>query len=671
MYDLNRSFYSASLSDFMDEKTASIIGKLSQNHSQDITHQQTNAWVSQIEILKNELACFSYKNNFISFEFSIPRMGKRADIILIADGIIFVIEFKVGSDNFLSSDQNQAIDYALDLKNFHEGSHKKFVIPILIATKASQKIQNINCDKDGVFSLLMGNDRSLQKLIVESLNHISKFCLGNNDLDRVINCNDWLKSSYKPTPTIIQAATALYQGHNVKEISRSDAGSINLSRTSLAIENVINDASQNNNKAICFVTGVPGAGKTLAGLNLTTGQMQEENRSGAVFLSGNGPLVDVMREALARDESNRKKITKTDAERNAKSFIQNIHHFRDGYLRDPNAPHERIVVFDEAQRAWDKNNTSKFMKTKRGQKDFDLSEPEFLIQVMDRHKDWCVIIALIGGGQEINTGEAGLPEWFSALRNNFPHWHVHYSPNIDHQEYTQDKPLNEHLLGLRATSNDSLHLSVSLRSFRAEKVSDFISKVINNQPKAAKESYEKLSKNYPIVMTRNLDTARNWLKSKTRGSELMGLVASSGANRLIPEGLNIKDKISPPQWFLNGKMDVRSCQYLEGVATEYDIQGLELDWAGVCWDADFRYKKNKDEIGSWTYNNFKGTKWQKVPKLERQRYLANSYRVLLTRARQGLIIFIPKGDNEDFTRLCSFYDDTANFLKSCGIKEIS
>jgi len=361
--------------------------------------------------------------------------------------------------------------------------------------------------------------------------------------------------------------------------------------------------------------------------------------------------------------------------RKSSTFIQNIHHFRDDNLQTSSheekaAPVEKVVVFDEAQRAWDKHSTAKFMQQKRDQVGFDLSEPEFLIQVMDRHDEWCVIVALIGGGQEINTGEAGLPEWFAALRRSFSHWRVCYSDQIEGAEYTQGQPLAEHVAGLNAQANASLHLGVSARSFRAEKLSAFVGCVINNQAQQAQALYRNIADHYPIALTRNPHTARQWLKQHARGSELYGLVASSGANRLKPEGINIKAKITPAEWFLNGSADVRACQYLEDVATEFDIQGLELDWVGLCWDADFRYVYDQQGEGRWTYNAFKGTKWQQVSKAERQRYLANAYRVLMTRARQGMVIYVPEGDDSDPTRPRAYYGGLVRFLKFCGIKEL-
>ena len=370
------------------------------------------------------------------------------------------------------------------------------------------------------------------------------------------------------------------------EITRSDAGAKNLTVTTSALERIIERSKANNEKSICFVTGVPGAGKTLAGLNIATTRARKYEDEHAVFLSGNGPLVDVLREALARDESRRHCISKSDAYRRVSSFIQNIHHFRDDALRDKQAPIERVVVFDEAQRAWTKDQTSKFMKNKRGISDFSMSEPEFLISVMDRHDDWCVIICLIGGGQEINTGEAGLAGWLSAFEHSFKDWHIYISDRVGKEDY----PANTSCLQMEL-QND-LHLSVSMRSFRAEALSEFVGHVVNNRPDEAKNAYAKISERYPIKLTRRLDEARAWLRTQARGSERYGLLASSGAIRLRPEGIHIKAKIDPPTWFLNNKSDVRSSYYCEEVASQFDVQGLELNWAGVCWDADFRYIGN-------------------------------------------------------------------------------
>ena len=483
--------------------------------------------------------------------------------------------------------------------------------------------------------------------------------------DNKIDVSDWIKSPYKPTPTIIEAARALYNNHDVSEISRSDAGAKNLSETATEIRRIIEEAKANSQKSICFVTGVPGAGKTLAGLSVTTSQMNHAEDEHAVFLSGNGPLVKVLRTALARDYKSRNKVTTREAVRKTNAFIQNIHHFRDDNLANTDAPPEKVVIFDEAQRAWDHHTTVKFMRKKKGLSDFDSSEPEFLIEVLDRHKDWCVIIALIGGGQELNSGEAGISEWLDALQKRFTSWKVYHSNLMSSTEYAGSLDFTNLTRGLHSYPKEQLHLGVSVRSFRAERLSEFVHHLIGNDPDKAYSSYIHIKDKYPIYLTRDINTARNWLREKAQGSELYGLTASSGARRLRPEGIEVRRELEPDVWFLNGRDDVRSCQYLEQVATEFDIQGLELDWAVVCWDADLRRDQDK-----WQYRRFIGTKWQNVNKPVDQQYLLNAYRVLLTRARQGMIIYVPLGDEKDITRKPEFYQPIADFLASTGISRI-
>jgi hypothetical protein len=471
-----------------------------------------------------------------------------------------------------------------------------------------------------------------------------------------------MAKGYRPTPTIVEAAEILYRTHSVTDISRSDAGAKNLQVTSASVSEIIDRARENNSKCICFVTGVPGSGKTLAGLNIATRRSDEHRDEHAVFLSGNGPLVEVLREALARDKARREGISKKTAQREVRSFIQNIHHFRDEYVGNDAVPVEKVVVFDEAQRAWTREQAASFMQRKRGQANFAMSEPEFLISVMDRHVDWCTVVCLVGGGQEINTGEAGISEWISALELRFPDWEVHVSPRIALPEYGSRIDVDKFLASPRVRTDEHLHLAVSMRSFRAEALSAFVGHIISNEPEAARDTYQSIKTTYPIFLTRDLCVARTWLRSQARGTERFGLVASSGAQRLRPEGIHIKAEIEEHNWFLNDSTDVRSSFYLEDVASEFAVQGLELDWVGVCWDGDFHHKH-----GRWVCQAFKGTKWQSVSNESRQLYLKNAYRVILTRARQGMILFIPKGDVSDGTRPPSFYDGTFEYLHACGI----
>lgn len=659
---MNRAYYANSICDFCIEDGDSIYGKISGEYDLNkLTIQQANAWKSQIKILKQTTLSFSGR---IYFEFTIPRMGKRVDNILIIDNCIFVLEFKIGSNVYDKYAKDQAFDYGLDLNNFHEGSHNKIIVPILIADKASNISNVYKKSFDNLQEVIFANENNLSEVISETLAKYKS--------SEIINVENWENSIYKPTPTIIEAATALYKKHNVSEISRSDSGAENLSVTSECISEIIDYSKNESRKSICFITGVPGAGKTLAGLNIANLRSNYEEEEHAVFLSGNGPLVDVLREALARDKVKTAReenliITKSSATSHVKSFIQNIHHFRDASLKDEKAPIEKVTIFDEAQRAWTKEQASNFMKRNKGILDFDKSEPEFLIEVMNRHEDWCTIVCLIGGGQEINTGEAGLEEWIRPFSDKFQDWDIYYSSKIvEDENYIKDKEALITLNYKKAIKKDELHLSISLRSFRSAQLSNFIQEIINNNIEKAKEIYELFIKEYyPIKITRDLNKARNWLKISAKGSERIGVVASSGGIRLRPFGLNVKAKIDAPIWFLNDKDDIRSSYFLEEVATEFDIQGLELDWTCVAWDGDLFYYNNE-----WNYRKFKGTKWQNINSPEITNYLINSYRVLLTRARQGMVIYIPNGNNEDVTRQEFMYDGTFEFFKSLGIEEI-
>jgi hypothetical protein len=650
MFLMSLAYYTNPLSLFLREPEDMILGRLSRNHRHDLEQEQKRAWVAQIRLLKAELSGFSAGR--IYFEFSIPRMGKRADCLLVIGGTIFVVEFKVGSKNFDRIAIDQVHDYALDLKNFHRGSHAAPIVPVLIATSAVSRVEPVIFAVDKVAAPICLGPTGLARLLSKDFGHPLPF----------IDPAAWEASGYQPTPTIIEAAKALYQKHKVLEISRSDSGAKNLQATSGRIADIIEHSKAARRKSICFITGVPGAGKTLAGLNIATLRTVDHTDEHAVFLSGNGPLVDVLREALARDQAEREGIKKSDAQRKVRGFIQNIHHFRDEYLRDTSAPAEKVVVFDEAQRAWTQEQASSFMQRKRGQDGFAQSEPEFLVSVMDRHTDWCTVVCLIGGGQEINTGEAGIAEWLKALQTRFPHWDVHASALLDDPHYTIDPPAQLRLKSPSVQKHTDLHLSVSMRSFRAEFLSSFVGAILSGDSVTASALSASVMERYPIWLTRDLSDAKAWLRMTARGSERFGLVASSGAHRLRPEGIHIKAAIDPPTWFLNDRDDVRSAFYLEEVATEFDVQGLELDWAGVCWDANLRYGTR-----GWECHSFRGTVWQSVNASERRSYLVNAYRVLLTRARQGLVIFVPSGDDNDPTRPRQYYDGTFEFLMRCGL----
>jgi hypothetical protein len=654
---MNRYYYSDKISKFLLSSDNEILGVISCNTSNDVVTLQRNAWLYEIHILKKVLKGFE---GAIYFEYSIPRMGKRIDVLLIIYNVIFILEFKVGEKKFRTSDSDQVWDYALDLKNFHETSHDNMIAPILIATNADVSMN--------IISRTEHNDNMLFPILINSdgLSDIIKTILYYSEGDN-INPKEWENGRYMPTPTIVEAAISLYSNHSVVDIARNDASAINLTKTSEAVYGIIEDSKKNKSKSICFITGVPGAGKTLVGLNIATQQLSKENNK-SVYLSGNGPLVSVLREALTRDKVRREKekgiaVKKFVAAGEVKMFIQNVHHYRDEYLTDKNPPYDHIAIFDEAQRAWDLNQTRQFMKTKKGIVDFNMSEPEFLISCLDRHQDWAVIICLVGGGQEINKGEAGISEWLNAINKSYEDWKVYISDKLVDSEYTAGNAIE--VLENKIIKKEELHLAVSLRSFRAENLSALVKNLIDINLSEAQENYKSLKNKYPIVITRELSLAKTWLRKMARGSERYGIVVSSQAYRLKPHAIDVRNPINPIHWFLDGKDDVRSSYYLEDVATEFQIQGLELDWSCVTWDADLRLKTNQ-----WEYYSFIGSRWNRIKKEERKQYLKNAYRVLLTRARQGMVIFVPLGDENDATRKPEFYNGIFEFLKSIGFEEI-
>lgn len=652
---VKRSYYSNDIQSFLNQDNYSIFGEITTNDQFSAEDLQKNTWNREIEILKRELSQFL--DGYIIFEYTIPRIGNRIDNIVIYKGIIFLLEFKVGEKKYPSYAIEQVTDYAFDLSCFHKESHDRLLVPILISTKAHSVKQEIRISKDNVLETICCNEYEIAKYITEvSLKFIQ---------DEIIP-NDWINSLYMPTPTIIEAAQALYLGHNVEDISRNDASAKNLNQTTKAINKIIDYSKAHNRKSICFITGVPGAGKTLAGLNIAVERQKIAEDEHAVFLSGNGPLVDVLQEALARDDAKRNNISRKEASRKVKEFIQIIHHFRDDAISVDTPPVEKVAIFDEAQRAWDEQNLTDFMKKKKHIEDFNMSEPEFLISILNRHNDWATIICLIGGGQEINKGEsAGIYGWFDSLRNNYPNWDIYVSDKITDNEYSKGHNFAEMTKNMNVNIIEDLHLAVSLRSFRSENVSNFVKALLDVDIDTAKRLYEQFNNDYPVFVTRNLHKAKLWVRSQAKGSQRYGLTASSGAKRLRKYGIWVQNKIEATNWFLNGKNDVRSSFHLEETATEFDIQGLELDWTIVCWDADLRF-----ENGDFKHLKFVGTKWQNIKSADNILYLKNAYRVLLTRARQGFVIFVPTGDETDMTAKPEYYDGIYRYLKSVGIKEL-
>lgn len=618
---------------------------------------QRDAWQEEIAILQEALIGV---DGALLLEFDVPRVGSRIDAVVLTESVVLVLEFKVGAKTILDADINQVWDYALDLKNFHKASHHHAIVPILISTGAQrQPLHWTSPADDKVYRPVATTAVQLQ----EAIQHFRSTVQG-----QPIDAVAWVRSPYHPTPTIIQAAQALYSRHSVEAIASSEAGE-NLTVTSAVVERIIDESRASKTKSIVFVTGVPGAGKTLVGLNIATRHRDKSDQVHAVYLSGNAPLVKVLSHALARDEiarsAEKKKPRKGAVLSKIKAFIQNVHHFRDEGLNDSGAPPDHVVIFDEAQRAWNRQMTADFMKRKKGRPDFDKSEPAFLLSYLDRHRDWAAVICLVGGGQEINRGEAGIAEWLHAIKGEFPHWRVHISPNLTDEEYGATSMVSGMAPLVPVEQHQSLHLSVSLRSFRAEHISSFIKALLDVDREAARTILARVQTSYPMALTRDLGIAKGWIRRKARGTERFGLIASSGAQRLKPHAIDVRHEVDPVQWFLNEPDDTRSSYYMEDPATEFQVQGLELDWTCVTWDADLRF----DGTG-WSHHSFKASRWENVNKQDRQRYLRNAYRVLLTRARQGMVIFVPPGSNDDSTRDPSFYDRTYEYLQSIGIPEV-
>lgn len=709
---MSRCLYNSSFTDFLNTDDNTIFGVLCDRYHGEALTTTREAWKSEISIMKDILVRFANKDGQIIFEYDIPRLGKRVDVVLLFEGIVFCVEFKVGESRILESDIDQVLDYALDLKNFHKFSEDRIIAPILVATNYRNSSTNIQMSvyDDRVVNPLVSGKAGVSHLISEVLR-----CFPN---ETSVNPN-WIISPYAPTPTIIEAAKTLYENHSVENITRHEADKVSTDKTIEYILDVIQRSKLNQEKSICFVTGVPGAGKTLVGLDVAIkqtyqGQNEPVKNEGAVYLSGNGPLVAVLTEALAQDNHKKckakgEKKKMTDSRREVAKSIQMIHRYRDNMLAKIKNPVENgileidptkavkmesagfgevehVAIFDEAQRSWTHKKLADYLKrggtygNKLKVPNFPLSEAAFLIWSLDQREDWATIICLVGGGQEINTGEAGISEWIKALNEQFPHWNVYISPKLTEPEYAEGK-VNELLKNnCNVTYSESLHLGVSLRSYRAEKLSAFVHTLLSFDENAS-ALYNEIKDKYPIVLTRDMAKARKWLHDKVRGTERTGVLVTKESARFKPLAIHIlpSGDENAVHWFLDDKSDVRSSNYLEDAATEIQVQGLELDYTCLLWDADMRY-----ENGEWRFYRFNGqTKWVEQTggtesKQELMKYMLNAYRVLLTRARAGMVICVPEGNPnknvsgfwEDSTRLPEYYDGTYQYLKSLGIEEI-
>lgn len=652
-----RYAYGQSIATFIGDSTSAILGRLTQQSAFDVDQTQVKAWEGTIDTLRAVLVPWLTEGHLF-LEFDVPRLGRRIDAVLVLRHMVFVLEFKVGARAFTAQDLDQVVDYALDLKHFHETSHAVPMAPVLVATAASAA--TVQAVMDSAVPHLLRPLCCTPATLSQGLTLALELTEGPP-----VDPTTWVGGRYRPTPTIVEAAMALYARHSVADISRSDAANLDL--TSHFLNDVVARARDQGSKAICFVTGVPGAGKTLVGLNVATQSTNVEAELHAVYLSGNGPLVQVLQEALARDRVRReaeqgRRLGIGEARRQVKSFIQSVHHFRDDGLADPNPPHDHVAIFDEAQRAWNREQTAAFMQRKRGQQGFDQSEPEFLISCLDRHRTWAVVVCLVGNGQEINTGEAGIAEWLRSVERRFPHWEVHISPALGEGDPDVARLKSAAQQRHKLHQAPELHLSTSVRSFRSERFSEFVNHLLDLDVDAARSLLPEATARFPLRITRNLAAAKAWLRSRARGTERYGIVVSSEAQRLRPHAIDVRVKVDPVHWFLAGKEDTRSSYYLEDVATQFQVQGLELDWTCVVWDGDLRLAND-----GWSHHSFIGDRWMRIHKTDRRAFLVNAYRVLLTRARQGTVIVVPPGDENDPTRAAAFYDPVFELLRHVGI----
>lgn len=664
------AYYRSTLAEFLNDDPDRVLGvvvtKSADNGFTDLKQRQTKAWQVQLEVLRqtasNLVEQYTDANDWgILIEYPIPRRQKRVDVVLLVRDVILALEFKTGEKEHQKSTARQVEDYALDLRDFHEESRGKTIVPMAVTTRATSSQPELGLRSiDSVKHVVKASETDLGEKV--------RWCVDTyTNVGAQLDASRWDNSVYRPVPTIIEAAEALYAGHDVREIASSHADAKNLGDTSERLVHLIQRAQQNRRKILCIVTGVPGAGKTLAGLNVVHDKRIRSIAQGTgVFLSGNGPLVHIVSAAIARDFK-KKQLKAGDAERTVSTFIQNVHAFIKDSLNRTVAPVEHLIVFDEAQRAWDTAQSAK-------KNDRNESEPELMLSIMDRHHDWSVIIALVGGGQEINTGEAGLAEWGRALLKRFSHWEVAASPqalaSASNDEMQRLFPEGDSS-SIVVHEEPALHLNVSLRSYKAEAVSKWVDAVVDGNQREAQGIITRCS-DFPMVLTRDLEAARAWLRQHTRGLRRCGLLASSGALRLRAEGIELSsgfrrgDRQMYVNWFLNETSDLRASNQLEVAASEYECQGLELDLTCICWGGDLLY----DQLAGWRKRKFVGAKWNTMNQARDQQYLLNTYRVLLTRAREGFVVWVPRGDANDPTRNPEGFDSTAEFLKHCGLKEL-
>ncbi len=672
------AYFRSTVREFLERDSDQIIGELTRRAGAShatLLAATVVSWERTISVLKRSLSTIVGEKAIagewgLLLEYEIPRRDRRIDVVLLTGEAVIVLEFKTGDSGDLAAARRQAEHYSLDLRDFHRESRGRAIVPVVVMSAGPPFASGDDLmEADPVKAVLSANDETLHL----ALEHVTQL-YRSDDRAGMIDVCTWDQSPYGPVPSIVEAAQMLYSKQSVREISHAHADAHNLTKTSDLLVRAVVEAQTEGHKIICFVTGVPGAGKTLAGLNAVhSPELMRDGRPAGAFLSGNGPLVKVISEALARDHHARTGESMDHSRRRIRTFIQSVHSFLKEYRPAGKLPPERVIVFDEAQRAWDSTKVRKELLQRATASERDAladvpSEPMLMLSIMDRLPDWGVLIALVGGGQEIHDGEAGLAEWGRALRERFAHWQVWASTealeggaSVAGNRLFVDRGPGE----IVARKDDVLHLAVCVRSYRAESVAAWVNAVVGADAGAANSISSKVTE-FPIVLTRNLASAREWLRKSARGFRRCGLLASSGALRLRAHGLEVssgfRGGFSFEDWFLAPPEDIRSSSVLEVALTEFECQGLELDWCGLCWGDDFTWSD-----AGWDFRRLTGSKWQQVQKSVSQEFLRNKYRVLLTRAREGMVIWVPRGDSGDPTRDPVRLDSTAEYLRRCGV----
>ncbi len=640
------------------------LSRLASASSQDITALQISAWEDSLDVLQKTAAEVQSKRPDAAhwgliLEYRLQRRERRIDAVLVSPSVAFPMEFKTGDGTADSAARWQLAQYAMDLRDYHPLAGSMTLRPLLVSRTSG----------------IAGRRWSVGQVEIEEVNpeRLAAFlqtAVPPGSAEERDLAGEWNAAGYRPTPTIIEAATDLFASHDVAAISHSYA--TNLDKTVADLIAAVAMARAHRKRVVCFVTGVPGAGKTLTGLAMVHSREWRKTESDAgVFLTGNGPLRRVLVAALAQSRA-KAGTTKADAVHQAEAFIQSIHRFvADHAPAGAAGPTEHVFVFDEAQRAWTADKiraSSKRARPGQPRPDFGRSEPALVLDILEKVPDWCVLAALVGGGQEIHEGEAGLAEWGRALSGR--DWEIHASPEaLLGGVSVSGAALFEGKAPASARPQQSFHLTVSTRSPRAQHLAAWVEHVLGGRPVEAKRESDAIL-DFPILLCRDLDLCRAALRALSLPGDRAGLVASSSSHRHRAYGLEMNTAFHQSYpleaWFLKGAGDVRSSDAMEFAATEFECQGLELDWVGLCWAGDL----TKTQAG-WNYRDFKSHRWQQIRKPDAQQYRVNKYRVLLTRARKGMIIWVPRGRPDDATLAPAAFDDTAAYLRACGLEEVS